>query len=675
MPVTEVTTSASLAASGLRKAADTHARALAKHELATKGTDAKKLGKAAKDLEAAQASLAAAVSIAVDVLDWADFFLPDTAGLVEKAMTEAAATLEDTELLKKLEPWSWDPAKELEFLATIQKSNPLAFHCGSRILLLEGKPVFPPLEETSIVATRNLLVQAALWTHGTVDKAIFKPDEYFGYGQDISETLALLEKAEPGIPSYTDETPEEALEVLGRLEETIRTGQTATGSMQAAIEALMGRAQARLRVRIYQYDTETQQDRREISDVYLKLDRPAEAARALERVLAVNPSDILSVFTLGRALDLSGDWHKAMDTYRFVYDLNPRFENAVSSYNRLARTHASLFSSEVFSTVDSNESRTSASVAYQAPLNSSFSIKALYGIDHRKLHAPVLSTFPESMTLHTIEMTVPYKLQGTGFSVTGTVGGTLQNKLDDFLPASVADITAENIAEYFVVAPRLGASVEWQSGGLSVGGESRFNQITETFYKDRIAHYELTGKLFASYYHETPSRSFARTISGTMSLGGAFDFNVLEGTQSNDKVASKASITVGSMIASRPMTTLDLSMEGSWQDSSMPSMDDYYTPVEVLTLKGGPKMSIRFGSDSPVGLSVSAHFWPGLYSASWSGVLSLDGGLAVELEKRGNRMYLNLDGTYNAPETNGTAWWSGSVSIGAKIALGDYIIP
>jgi len=675
LPVTEVISSASLSAAEVRDAGELLTRAIAKHELARKGKDAKKLEKAAKDLAGAQEALASAVAKAVDIQGWTEFFLPDATALVEQARTEARATREDAELLEKLAPWRWDPAGEMEFLASIHSINALAYHCGSRILLLEGKPVLPPAVEPATAATRNLLTQAALWTTDALDPDTFKPGEYYSYGQDVADALAMLGKDEPGVSAYTDATPGEALEALANLDKVIVDGQAAAHGIDEAIEALMGRARARLRVRAYQYDTETQQDRREIGDVYLKLKRPAEAVLALERVLAVNPSDIVSVFTLGRALDLSGDWSGAMEKYRYVHELNPRYESAVSSYNRLAGVHAQRLSAEFSSSVDSNESRTLAMLVYQVPVNSSFGITASYDMDHRKLHVPVLSTFPESISLHTFQIAVPYSIQGTGFTLTGIVGGSAQNKLEDFLPAPIADITGENLADYLAVAPRMGAELEWKAEGLSLGGVYRFGQIEETFYKDRIPNYRQAAKLFASYYMEAPSRSFARSLGASLSATGARVFQAITDGVVFYQGSATAMVTVGSIIAASPPLNLDLTLEGGWQDSSVSDVEDFYSPWKVLTVKAGPKLSVRFGTGSPTELAIAARFWPGLYSEDQIGRLSLDGGLSFDLNRRGSTMYLKLDGAYTAAVGSGAPWWSGTVGIGAKVALGDYIIP
>jgi hypothetical protein len=85
--------------------------------------------------------------------------------------------------------------------------------------------------------------------------------------------------------------------------------------------------------------------------------------------------------------------------------------------------------------------------------------------------------------------------------------------------------------------------------------------------------------------------------------------------------------------------------------------------------------SVELGSGSPTEFSIALRIWPGAYFDEWVGRLSLDGGVSFDMNRRGTTLYTKLDGAYTAAVGSGTSWWSGTIGIGAKIALGDYIIP
>ncbi len=683
-PVHQISGQAAASRTALMKAVDTLKKAEAKNTQALAGKDIKKQEKAAAELLASQDALAASLATALQSLAKANTLLPRIENLTSQVEMEGGYLSEDSEMLANLEPWKWDISSELTFLASVSQVNPLAYHCASRIQLLEGKTAAALPEYELLQKTKELQIQSVLWTRGSIDGTSFDSSSYFPHGSELAETIASLSAGEVELRSFDEWTVGEAQEMMAHLDEVSQIATQQYESARNSISALIRRARTRMRIRAYQYDTETQQDRRELADVYLRLDQPDSAVQALARVLAVSPSDSASMFTIGRAKEMSGDWHGAMKEYLAVYGQNPRYENAVSSYNRLAGMHASSIKAQTASSIDTTTSYSTAQIDFETPIGSVFSVQGTYSIDHKKLHTPQAGAFPESVTLHTFDITLPVHLAGIGLSVYGKAGATLQNKLENLLPAKVSLLVTETLSEYFVVAPRLGAGITYthdytrQSntvGRLSIGGQYRFNQLDTTFYNGRLPFYTHEGGLNASYYQDSQARSFARTLSARVAGNLSSIYSVLDDTTDNLLTSLDAETHLGSSLASDPQITLDLGLALAWRDSTEPGASDYYAPLKVITVKGGPAATILFGPEASTGVSIMARVWPGYYTSDGIGRLSMDGNLSFGLVRHGLNLFLNLGGAYTGTTDTSAAWWSGTANIGLNIALGDYLIP
>jgi len=364
-----------------------------------------------------------------------------------------------------------------------------------------------------------------------------------------------------------------------------------------------------------------------------------------------------------------------MKEYLTVFEQNPRYENAISSYNRLAGQHAQKIRTQIAASVDATTSSNTSQIEFETPLGSVFSLKARYAADHKKLHTPPSLSLPESVSIHSINMELPANLGGIGVTLYGLAGGTVQNKLENLLPADVSLLTMDTLSDYFVVAPRLGAGIRYSLDAFSLSGEYRFNQLDTTFYAGRKPFYAHMGGISASYYKDDPARSFARTISGRVAGSLSSIYSVLDDATDNMLTALDAELHLGNQLADDPQASLDLGFAFAWRDSDLPGASDYYAPLKVLTIKGGPAGTILFGPEASTGISLEARFWPGYYASDGIGRLSLDGSLSLGVVRHGLNLYLNLGGAYTDSTDTAAAWWSGSATIGANISLGDYIIP
>lgn len=679
-PVARIVPESDALTLSLKKASEALLKAQGRNDQALKGKDLKRKETAAAELVTAQQALADELVKSNRFLDSAAATLSRVLELTDLGLAESLSSEEDTAMALNLEPWVWSSATELAGLRLRVSANPLAWHAQARISGIEGRKAIAPGNYELTEASKALASQLVLWETGSIEAIDSSPDAYFAHGSDLKAELATLAGLEApaetvSVALFDDGTTGRAQEALKELSATRALGLVYATGIQSTLQALHRRARARLLIRMYQFDTEAMQDRREQADIHLSLDRPDEAVRALSRVLLINPSDIASMFTLARALEMSGDWRGAMDKYREVYELNPRYENAASSYNRQAEIHGASIATRVATSVDALESAGSTSIEFRAPLTSVAEFQFAYEAKQRKLHAPPAGDFPESMNLHTFELTVPLMARSLGLTLYGMAGGTLQNKLQSLLPPVVADFSMTSIADYAALAPRLAAGLSWEQGALSASAGYRFDQIEDTFYAGRTVYYEHAGHAGAGAYFSSPSRMFARTLSGSASVDVAGIFSPYLDTATNFVTSAVAEAHVVSMLAAAPLTMLDMGSTISWQDSTITGTEDYYAPSKILALKGGPALSVRLGTETGWNSTLSARLWPGFYSASGAGRLSVDGQLSVDFARRGLRMFMSADGSWANATGTAPAYWSFQASLGAKLAIVNYLIP
>lgn len=679
-PVARIAPEADAKAISLKKAAEALLKAQSRNDQAIKGKDVKRKESAAAELTTAQQVLADELAESHRFLDQAAGTLSRVLELTDLGLAESLSAEEDTVMAQKLAPWGWNSADELAGLRLKATTSPLAWHALARISSIENRKAPAPGTYELTEASKALLAQLSLWDTGASGQIPEGVGAYYAHGSELKTELAAFAAPdvfeEAGSAAFFDDgTAGRAQEALKELAATRALGQERATAIQSSMSALYRQARARLQIRMYQFDTEAMQDRREQADIYLSLNRPAEASGALARVLLINPSDIASMFTLARALEMSGDWRNAMDKYRAVYELNPRYETAASSYNRQAESHGASLDTRVATSVDTIESAGSTRIEFMAPLSSVAEVQIAYEATQRKLHAPAAGDFPESMSLHTLELTLPLMVRSLGLTFSGTAGGTLQNKLQSLLPPVVADFSLAGIADYAVVAPRLAAQLSWEQGGLFARAGYRFDQIEDTLYAGRTVYYEHAGHASAGAYLSSQARMFARTLSGSASVDVAGIFSPYLVTATNFVTSAGMEAHVGSMLAAAPLVMLDLGGIASWQDSTIPGATDYYAPSAVLSLKGGPALSVRLGTETGWNSTVSGRIWPGFYSAAGAGRLSVDGQLTVDLTKRGLRMFVSADGSWVNATGSSPAYWSFQASLGAKLAIVDYLIP
>jgi len=653
----------------------------------------------------------------------------------------------DAETLSTLGSWRWNREADLnDFALASAKGNSLAEYLETRILLLERKsrpalsathpanlggskkssvpgtasgasqakteeaaadevPVEPAAAEVgqstvqdavqagagqepavqepaALVAAR---IQAKLWNGEKLNPTTFADSALFAHGATLEEISAGFILPETGNGFFTEGDVEEAVALQQTFQELDLSILAHTAQLKTDTDGLYRRAAARLRLRIYQHDSETIEDRREMSEVYLKLTRYADAQVQLIRILDIAPGNISALFTLARALELGGDWSGAMNRYLQVYRTDPKFENIATSYNRLARNHADRFSSNLSSTIDTGRTTQQGRLDFAAGGTSMTAYSASWVMDDIRVHSSPDETKTESVGLQTMNTSILFRFNSLDLGLSGSLGGTLMTNVGlvdtDGTILSVADLPSS-----LALSPSAGAGVTWKHGPFGFFGNYAYERIKDTFLPSRSAYFQHSSDAGVSAYYNLPPNIIVRTASARL-YGRMANVYSPDKEDPNTLYTGLVEGTAGFVLNTSPWTTLTLGGILSWEDSAkkMPKDEyyDYYAPSEVLIAKGGLQVASWMGTGSEWVLGLSGRLWGGHYAASANHEpkqsLNLETQLRAELSKGDIALFVELNGSQSGPygvlPFSASEYWMAQVSVGASIGLPGYIIP
>lgn len=602
--------------------------------------------------------------------------------LAESMSAEADAVAADAELIATFGSWSWKRDRDLASLTrSAARGDELAAAVLDRIQLIEGRPELvvarAAAADPTVAERARSLTQARLWINGEAAADDLAASVYFTHGplllEPSADAGADAEAASDFAAFDPETTPTRALETAAAIRKAAADTQTAADAVQAARVRLLRRADRRLVVRMYQHDLESVDERRELADVYLRLERSEDAVLQLTRVLAVAPGDVYATFNLARAYEIGGDWSRAMEKYKTVYSIDPRFENIAGSFNRLARAHADTFSASVSATVDNAQSITRGVLEYEAGGTSLVSFGASYRLDSIRVHSSLPPSIPSTIELHSLDATVSFNLNRFDLSLSGIAGGTLRNALWSTATSYDGPFEPDALGEYFAIAPRIGAAVDWDLGPAELRVGWKFDQITDTFLpgRDFYFQHEAEGSLVAYFEFPPPGlllSAGARAHATYALIDSPFTDNT------NRVLNALGELNASFRLADEPKITATVGAVVDWEDAELPGVDDYYAPDSVFAYKGGLELSSRFDASDGWAFALSVRAWGGLWSDADESYPLLETGLRAEIRKGDTTLFLGATFARTG-DARTTSYWEGSASLGARIAVPDYIIP
>jgi Flp pilus assembly protein TadD len=630
----------------------------------------------------ALAELASQSAEARQVLETAQASATILESLAPAAQEAVARSLEERKNLAKLQPWYWDRAATMAELAGASTAgNHLADWLMARIALFERQPqaasaAVHRLELTAAppAAFAPLQAQARLW---------LGPFE----GLDPALQATLLPPLE-GPTDYGDDTPRQAADHQAALTQLAKDLPKRQTQAQELIGRLHERLLSRMRLQFYQFDLDSSNERAQIADYYLSLNRNAEARDQLDLVLRVAPANLAARFNLGRARQLSGDWSGAMVLYRDVWQSDPKYENTASLFNQLAKAHADRIESQVASAWDNARQSTKARVGFQAGGSTNLGFGAAYTLDTVRLIKAIGINDPVTISLHSLDMSVPLKLPEAGLEFYAKAGGTLKDKHASSWFAADTTPAMADFFDHFVVAPLLGAGASWTTGPLILAGSYTFDQLPDSFFPLRATTYEHRGDLSATLFFEIPDSPFFRSVGSRSLLKAVSAFEPFDPAtglawasappQSNFLWAAAQDLTLNFLLAANPWTIMVASGNFSWEDSTDPAASAYYSPSQVLSAKGGLQFAswIGMGEGWVLGLSLRGNAGVNDAPANTPArtFFQFDAGFRAELSKGDMAVFLDLSAN-RASAGAEERYWAVNLNLGLNLAFPGYIAP
>ncbi len=132
----------------------------------------------------------------------------------------------------------------------------------------------------------------------------------------------------------------------------------AAAAVQSSLVNLVRQASAfedrRLARAWHSFESTSLDLRDELGSYYDSLGMSALATRQYRRVLALDPGNLRSMYSLALAEDKSGDWAAATSLYKSVNAADPSYGSAAALHNALAKSHATTYGNESTAIADMN---------------------------------------------------------------------------------------------------------------------------------------------------------------------------------------------------------------------------------------------------------------------------------------------------------------------------------
>jgi Tfp pilus assembly protein PilF len=613
--------------------------------------DAKKQAadKARADLAAvtAQAEALTAEQTA-DQARWSD--------LATRAQVEADKIPDDTKALSQTRPWVWNRAADLAELKDASHAGvTLAGFLLARLALDEQDPSLAAAYANALPssdASDALRAQVQLWSTGT-------------RGDAPADAAPAPDAA------FTDDTAARAADALKGLTSFPAAAQKA--ALDRLLTQLHRHVMLRTQIRFYQNDLDTSDLRYQLGLYELDENQNKEARDQLERVLVLEPNSAPAMFNLGRARQLSGDWSGAMALYRTVYQTDPKYENAASTYNQLAREHANSLSSDFTSYIDNARATTQGRLDYRWQGSSAWALDGTYLMDTIRVYQQSTTVSPSSAYLQTLLLSPSFSLPDWNLTLSVKAGGVWDdNLLGAFVSAQQSVEPSDVFGTYSEVSPVFGAGATWAVGPLSLNGEYTFDQIKDTFLLYREVFYENKGEATATLYFPFSAPLIlrgigSRTYAMFASVWSPFD------TTTNQLYSLLEEVNFALHIADAPETTLVLSGTATWDNADDFTEINYYAPNNIVTYKGGAQVNTQLNAGSGWVFGLSGRGALGTYVSTTESDLLSEGQFRVEAGSGDLKLFFDVS-VLLTTRPQGIDYWSSQAVLGANLALPNYIL-
>lgn len=603
-------------------------------------------------------------------------FKSDTADFQGLAEKQKAAEEQFARLASPL-AWKWDKNFYRTELDRTAKTEPvLSSYALGRInqidrSLREAKRRFEESSKGDRIppAVRYGSWELALWDANEEDRKsasgtwAAEIQGYAPFAKTVEELQSSLLKEKGKTALFTQETISSIRADLAALEKTRAEAQTLYGEAEKLFSDANAILKKRLEAKFFDLQEKTLLLRYDLGDYYLAEGKEDEATKQFRHVLEMEPANLSALYKLGITRQRYGDWHEAMDYYKKVYRIDPRYENVEGYHNLLAKSHPDQVGFEVKSFGDTSRVVTTAEGYYLHSFASDLALDARVATENLRMYQDGYGDEASSHQLHTLSAALPYTLSGSGLTLTPKAGFSLASGVYDN-PGGYTESSIPSPLWYlgrYKIAPDVGLSASASLGGFPLSGGYSFARERDTFIPGRDAVYRHTGEATFVAPFRFDNRFGLSSISlRTYGKASYLDDGNVKGMLVEDG-------TFLFHVKDEPWTTLGFSAVLAFEHSLKPAKDDiYYSPEGVVLAKAGPLGSAWIPLEEGRVLGVILQVLPGAYSekvnTSAKTSFYLESSLRLELVLGESSFYFTAyeSGTYGAADD----YWAVQFALG-----------
>jgi Tfp pilus assembly protein PilF len=594
---------------------------------------------ARKAASGALETLATAIA-SLEAEDARVLLLSQRADALKDAMDEAWARDDSDEqtfkALTKGLAWTYDAAYAAEELAApSSRGEQIASLARARVLVpaRDGKEAQASLAAVSSDSLAAGRLHAELMLEARRDyKALYKK----ALGSDqaatalspglaaavrelgtVAAALPAADRPAAAIEAPVDETDAAALSAyagalrealaaaLGADSEAAKAAALARGKLVVIGQEASDLEDRRLARAWYAFESSSLDLRSELGACYEALGQAAAATRQYQRVLDLDPSNLVAMFSLAQAEEKSGDWAAAAHLFKMVNAADPYYLNAATRYNGIAKEHAPGFESSTSFLADSNlfDYRSQANVV--VPLGSFLSMKPFS--DLRSIRDRYAGS-PEFIGATVgLEAPISFALGSSGDGLVLRPSGSLIATSADFAAPDATTVSPSQFVDALSMYSAGGLALDTAFGAWRGSASYAYaplpdslNPANEVLFAHRI---ELSEGAYL------PLGGVFRYLAPRLYASGGYvpeDLGNLYGT-------ALAELIPAFRLSDSPWANLGIPLDLVFEDSRYSRTTPYYAADQALTAKGGLLWQSTYSLNGGDSLSISLEGMGGLY--------------------------------------------------------------
>ena len=329
--------------------------------------------------------------------------------------------------------------------------------------------------------------------------------------------------------------------------------------------------------------------------------------------------------------------------------------------------------------VDNSMIRFRGTGRFSSELNSllGFEIESLTDVE--RIYRTYGGVPASSFLVQSLTFSLPVRIPNLGLEIIPAAGGYLQSVFfgEDFYFVPDQGVTIQDFGLSLQTAPRYSLTGRYSTGIFGFMGRYSSLILDDSFqpYRDRIRTHNFEAEV--SSYLSFPKQPRVEMFS-TRTYG------LLEFPEDGNLLGQAVQeVTAGFLISQEPRFLVHLNGVFNYQNSRSGSNVNYYTPLDVVEIKGGAKGTLSLHNSDwsrifEFSLRGAAGWFreTGASSGIAENALKLEGQLSAAYSRGGNStLYADVfvSGSFNEGRLSDMKYWQAAVTLGLSSRMPDLI--